>query len=214
MIIRIIYLKINEPNNIMETKYETFDEIGIDEAGRGPLIGRVYAGAVIWSEDLKECPLIKDSKKLSAKKRKLALEWIKSNIKHWAVGYAEHDEIDKLNILNATALAMKRAVKNLNLDTTHYDLIIDGTNWCKKFPEYSVNSVVDGDNKYYSIACASIIAKEYHDEYIKELCEKNPDLDTKYGLSKNMGYGTKVHLEGIKKHGISQYHRKSFKTCK
>jgi ribonuclease HII len=198
----------------METKYETFNEIGIDEAGRGPLIGRVYAGAVIWSENLTPCPLIKDSKKLSAKKRKLALEWIKNNITHWAVGYAEHDEIDDMNILNATALAMKRAVKNLNLDTTHYDLIIDGSNWYKKFPEYNVQSVIDGDNKYYSIACASIIAKEYHDEYIRELCKENPDLDTKYGLNKNMGYGTKVHLEGIKKHGISQYHRKSFKSCK
>lgn len=198
----------------MLTKHQSYNEIGIDEAGRGPLIGRVYAGAVIWPEGLEPSILIKDSKKLSQKKRKLALMWIKENIPKWSVGYAEHNEIDEINILEATKLAMQRAIDNLNVNMDDYELVIDGSGWYKKFPDYRVYSIVDGDNKYYSIAAASIIAKEHHDEYIKELCSNNPELDTKYGLCKNMGYGTKVHLEGIKKYGISEYHRKSFKSCK
>jgi len=195
----------------MLTKYNNYNEIGIDEAGRGPLIGRVYAGAVIWPN--LECDLIKDSKKLSKKKREKALDWIKTNITHWGVGYAEHYEIDQYNILEATKLAMQRAMDNLNVNINDYELIIDGYGWYKKFPDYKVHSVVDGDNKYYSIAAASIIAKEYHDNYIKELCAEDQDLDNKYGILKNMGYGTKKHMEGIKMHGISNYHRKSFKPC-
>jgi len=198
----------------MLTKYTSFNEIGIDEAGRGPLIGRVYAGAVIWPENLIPSPLIKDSKKLSPKKRKLALEWIQNNIPNWSVGFAEHYEIDEINILNATALAMERAVINLNINTDDYELVIDGNDWYKKLPQYKVHSIIDGDNKIYSIAAASIIAKEHHDMYIIKLCQDNNDLDIMYGLTKNMGYGTKVHLEGIKKYGISPYHRKSFKSCR
>lgn len=198
----------------MQHKYNSSNEIGVDEAGRGPLIGRVYAGSVIWPDNLIASPLIKDSKKLTPKKRKLALEWIRENIPKWSYGYAEHTEIDDINILNATALAMQRAIEKLDVSMDIYNVIIDGSNWYKKFPDYNVHSVVNGDNKYYSIACASIIAKEYHDEYIRDLCKNNPELDTKYGLSKNMGYGTKIHIDGIQKYGISMYHRKSFKTCK
>ena len=168
----------------MLSKYNSDNEIGIDEAGRGPLIGRVYAACCVWPQDLVPIPLIKDSKKLSIKNRAKALEWIKLNIPKWSVGYAEHDEIDNINILNATALAMSRAVNKLNI--LDHTLIIDGSNWQKKFPQYKVYSIVDGDNKYLSIACASIIAKEYHDLYIRELCQDNPDLDTKYGLCKNI----------------------------
>lgn len=192
-------------------------EIGIDEAGRGPLIGRVYAGAVIWGKDIEVNPIINDSKKLSAKKRGIALEWIKLNVKAWGVGWAEPEEIDKINILEATKLAMDRAIQNLitnfNLDHSSITLIIDGTGWEKKFTNYKTKSIIKGDAKYLSIAAASIIAKEYHDDYIKNLCLSNSDLNEKYDLLNNMGYGTKKHLSGLEKHGNSEYHRKSFKPC-
>jgi ribonuclease HII len=192
-------------------------EIGLDEAGRGPLIGRVYAGAVIWGEKTKDNDIITDSKKLSAKKRAECLKWIKENVYCWGVGYAEPSEIDSMNILEATQLAMERAIIDLKSklkDNIKIDnLIIDGCYWEKKFPKYNVTSIVKGDSKFLSIAAASIIAKEYHDEHIIELCNKEPDLNSKYGLENNKGYGTKKHMDGIKKHGISQYHRKSFKCC-
>jgi len=184
-------------------------EIGLDEAGRGPLIGNVYAGAVIWPSDV-EPPegLIIDSKKLSSKKRKIALDWIKNNIKYYSVGFATHEEIDNINILEATKLAMERAINKL--PKTEY-LIIDGTGWEKKFNNYKVKSIVKGDNKYYSIAAASILAKEYHDEHILELCNTDSTLIDKYALNKNMGYASKKHIDGIKEFGYTPYHRKSFK---
>ncbi len=196
-------------------KYKNnINEVGLDEAGRGPLIGRVYAGAVIWEQD-KECNLITDSKKLTPKKRQLALNWIKDNIKYWGVGYADEKEIDKINILNATKLAMDRAIEDLknkhNNNISH--LLIDGTGWENKFKanNYKVESIVKGDSLYYSIAAASIIAKEYHDMHIKELISIDPSLDEKYSLSSNMGYPTVKHFDGIKKYGICEFHRKSFK---
>ena len=188
------------------------NEIGLDEAGRGPLIGRVYAGAVIWDQD-KECDLINDSKKLTPKKRKIALEWIKNNIKYWGVGYADEKEIDKINILNATKLAMDRAIEDLKskYNSNSFNLIIDGTGWENKFKNYKVESIVKGDTLYYSIAAASIIAKEYHDAHINELITLDPTLDEKYSLSSNMGYPTKKHFDGINKYGCSEFHRKTFK---
>jgi ribonuclease HII len=201
----------------MLKKYLDDYEIGIDEAGRGPLIGRVYAGAVIWGPDTADCILISDSKKISAKKRAKALAWIKSNVLAWGVGWAEAEEVDSINILNATKLAMDRAIINLtksfNLSQPLNKLIIDGIGWENKFTNYNVTSIVKGDATYLSIAAASIIAKEYHDEYIKQLCLDNPVLNIKYNLENNMGYGTKKHIEGIITHGISKYHRKSFKPC-
>lgn len=199
----------------MKTKYLFDNEIGLDEAGRGPLIGRVYAGAVIW-DATKENSVITDSKKLSPKKRAEALKWIQSNVKAWGVGYAEPSEIDSINILNATKLAMDRAIEDLktkiNLNNP-INLIIDGIGWEKKFSNYNVKSIIQGDANYLSIAAASIIAKEYHDAYIKELCSLNPELNQKYDLENNMGYGTKKHLEGLATHGNSQFHRKTFKPC-
>jgi len=184
-------------------------ECGIDEAGRGPLLGNVYAVALIWDENITPPPnLIIDSKKLTKIKRKKAFEWIKENIKNYGVGYANHDEIDNINILNATNLAMKRAIDNLPIKPTH--LIIDGTGWESKFDGFTVKSIIKGDDKYYSIAAASIIAKELHDEHIKELCNNNPIL-LNYDLLNNMGYGTKKHIDAIKNYGYSNFHRKTFK---
>lgn len=203
----------------MKTQCISINEIGIDEAGRGPLLGRVYAGAVIWG-DCNDCKLINDSKKLSPKKRAIALDWIKSNVKAWGVGYAEAQEIDNINILEATHLAMERAIQNLqdkmllcNL-SQNVTLIIDGMGWEKKFNNFTVKSIIKGDSLYYSIAAASIIAKEYHDMYIKDLCLQYPDLDKKYDIMKNMGYGTKKHLLGLINYGPSDYHRKSFKPIR
>ena len=199
----------------MEKKLLDDNEIGLDEAGRGPLIGRVYAGAVIWGD--KDCDLINDSKKLSQKKRKIALEWIKNNVVAFGVGFIDASEIDEINILEATKKAMDNAIidlkDKLNNNFIIKNLIIDGIGWEKKFNNYNVKSIIKGDSKYYSIAAASIIAKEYHDDYIIDLCEKYPDLVNKYDLLNNKGYGTKKHLEGIEKYGISQFHRKSFKRC-
>jgi ribonuclease HII len=206
----------------MLDKYLDDYEIGIDEAGRGPLIGRVYAGAVIWGPNTKDNKLIIDSKKLSPKKRAEALKWIKSNVFAYGVGYAEPSEIDNINILEATRLAMDRAIinlktyitNNLKIDANKFNnLIIDGIRWENKFNNYNVKSVIKGDATYLSIAAASILAKEEHDEYIKNLCKENPELNEKYDLENNMGYGTKKHLDGLAKYGNSQFHRKTFKPC-
>jgi len=193
-------------NNIDINKHMI--EVGLDEAGRGPLIGRVYAAVVNWG-DTPENINVNDSKKLSPKKRAEVLTWIKENVDEWAVGFAEPEEIDKINILEATKLSMDRALEQLTFKPNY--VIIDGCGWEKKFPEYNLTSIVKGDSKFYSIAAASILAKEFHDDYIKSICLENPDLDEKYGLLSNMGYGTKKHIEGIHKYGLSKYHRKSFK---
>jgi|UniRef100_A0A6C0EDW8 ribonuclease HII len=198
----------------MLKKYLDDFEIGIDEAGRGPLMGRVYAGAVVWGKDTPLNNLIIDSKKLSEKKRAIALDWIKKNVAAWGIGWAEPEEIDTINILEATKLAINRAIINLkesfNIDNIKL-LIIDGNNWENKFLDYESISVIKGDNKYLSIAAASILAKEYHDEYIKQLCIENIDLNEKYCLLKNKGYGTKNHIDGIHKYGLSKFHRLSYK---
>ena len=198
-------------------KYKNdINEIGIDEAGRGPLFGPVYAGAVIWDDKL-DFDLINDSKKLTKKKRKIAFDWILENIKYWGVGYASEKEIDNINILNATKLAMNRAIINLKEKTDNLqikNLIIDGTYWENYDFNYNVESIVKGDTKYYSIASASILAKEFHDKHIKDILNENQELNEKYDLEKNMGYGTKKHIEGLNKYGPSKYHRMTFKRCK
>lgn len=184
-------------------------EVGIDEAGRGPLIGRVYAAAVIWPKNI-DNPDVKDSKKISAKKRKEIKKWIENNSVAFGIGYSEPDEIDEINILQATYLAMHRALDNLK---TKFDSILVDGNRFKKYNKIKHQCIIKGDTKFYSISAASILAKEYHDEHIKELCLMNPELDTKYKLLSNMGYGTKDHINGIKEYGITKYHRTSFKTC-
>lgn len=190
--------------------------IGIDEAGRGPLIGRVYAGAAIWDGTNYNGDFIKDSKKMTPKRRAIALEWIEKNL-IYGVGYADNNEIDDINILNATKLAMDRAIENLlskvkEYNSSELNIYIDGCGWEKYFS--NCTSIVKGDDKYYAIASGSIIAKEYHDKHIVELCDKNPIYNDYYDLLKNKGYPTKKHIEGINKYGITKYHRKSFKSCK
>lgn len=201
-------------------------EIGVDEAGRGPLIGRVYAAAVcvecVENIDQSKDILITDSKKMTKIQRQQAYKWIVENVKDYSVSFAEPSEIDSLNILQATRLSMTRAlqgIKKTNLEETN-TILIDGPRWEDKFDsiknEYKIDikSVIGGDSKHFSISAASILAKEEHDKHIRELCQQYPELNEKYDLLNNMGYGTKKHLEGIRKYGISQFHRKSFKPCK
>ncbi len=198
----------------MENFKENKNEIGIDEAGRGPFFGPVYAGAVIWG-DSSDCDLIKDSKKLSSKKRKEAELWIKNNIKHYGVGFCSSQEIDDLGIVNATQLAMERAISNIDTKLEDTTLVIDGIGWEKRRFKINSNkpnivSVIKGDAKYKNIAAASILAKEAHDRHITEMCIGNSDLVSKYDLINNKGYGTKKHIEGIKKYGLTEFHRQSF----
>ena len=189
------------------------NEIGIDEAGRGPFFGPVYAAAVIWG-DAPDNELIKDSKKLSPKKRKEAVEWIKNNVKDYGLGYCSSTEIDTLGILNATQLAMERSIENLKKENKNNKvIIIDGIGWENrdfKTKFDSLTSVVKGDAKYRNIAAASILAKEAHDEHIIGMCLENEEIAIRYDLLKNKGYGTKKHIEGIKKYGLSEFHRQSF----
>ena len=193
-------------------------EVGIDEAGRGCLLGRVYAAAVIWpneNDQEYEHPIMKDSKKFTREQRENMYDYIKENAIDYAFGYADEKEIDSKNILQANYLAMHRAIDNLNLDIDY--IIVDGNNF-KPYLDSTATviphkCIVKGDTLYYSIAAASIIAKCEHDKYIRELCTEYPDLNEKYNILSNMGYGSKTHMDGLKKHGSSEFHRKSFKCC-
>jgi len=207
-------------------------EIGVDEAGRGPLFGRVYAAAVVLpKDDSFDHSKVKDSKLFTSKKKiGEAANYIMANALAWSVSFEGEDVIDKINILQATQQAMRHAV--LETMKQHdskrerrekYHLLIDG-NYFKpisipntegtKLEVIDFDTVTGGDNKFSSIAAASILAKVFRDEYILDLCAENPELITRYGIDGNKGYGAKVHLDGIKEHGITPWHRKTFGICK
>ena len=174
---------------------------GVDEVGRGSLIGPVYAAAVILKRNIDKSK-IKDSKKLTKKNREILERYIKKN-SYWSIGSASLKEIEKLNILNASLLAMKRAIKKLGKKPSY--VLIDGN----KIPEiknYKLKCIVKGDEKIPQISAASIIAKVTRDRFVKKLSKKF----TKYAWDKNAGYGTKLHLKAIKKFGVTVYHRKKF----
>ena len=195
----------------------TILEAGIDEAGRGCLSGRVYVGAVILPNDIldEKYKEIKDSKKLSKKKRKELRQYIEDIAIAFNVSYAEPNEIDNKNILQATLNTMHLAVEGLDIKPDI--LLVDGDRWnIYTTPDGDViphQLIKGGDNKYYSIAAASILAKVYHDEYVENLCKETPDY-LKYDWLNNMCYGTKKHIEAIKKYGITKHHRKTFGICK
>ena len=198
-------------------------EIGVDEAGRGPMFGRVYTGAVILPKSMEafKHALMKDSKKFhSEKKIREVAAYIKANAIAWAVGYADEREIDQLNIRRATHKAMHQAIKAVidqQSDKKNILLLVDGNDFTPFMVEaQQVQHVCieGGDNTYSCIAAASILAKVARDDYIAELCAQQPDLITRYDLLKNKGYGTKKHMDGIKEHGITAHHRKTFGICK
>lgn len=205
----------------MEYSYNKSDilEAGIDEAGRGCLAGPVVAAAVILPESFPDDTYlqIKDSKKLSEKKRIMLAEYIKKYAKDYSIAFVSAKDIDKINILQASFKAMHTALHNLAVDPEF--LLVDG-HMFKPFNSKKSNDYIDykcikgGDNKYISIAAASILAKTSRDEYMKQLCRKYPELHEKYGWLKNKAYGTKQHRDGIKQYGITNIHRMSFGTCK
>lgn len=177
-------------------------EAGCDEAGRGCLAGSVFAAAVILPPDY-ENELLNDSKQLSEKKRYLLRSMIEKDVLAWAVGVVTAEEIDKINILNASILAMHRALDALSIRPEA--IIVDGNRF-KPYHDVLHTTIVKGDGKYLSIAAASILAKTYRDDYMKAIAEEFPQYD----WQSNKGYPTKKHRAAIKEYGISPYHRKSF----
>jgi len=218
---------------------ENIFEIGVDEAGRGPLFGRVYTAAVILpKDDTFNHSVVKDSKKFHSKKKiEEVAKYIKDNAIAWYVSFEDEKKIDEINILQATQQSMhtsilevrkhfnKKQSENLKEERKDYsyNLLIDGnyfnpittlnkkTNKIEILPYLTIEG---GDNKYSSIAAASILAKVERDKYIDELCEQNPTLVEYYGIDSNKGYGAKRHMDGIKEHGITIWHRRSFGICK
>ena len=182
--------------------YEGLIEAGCDEAGRGCLAGSVYAAAVILPSDYQN-ELLNDSKKLTAKKRYALREVIERDAIAWAVGIVTPEEIDKINILNASFLAMHRALDQLQVRPEA--VIVDGNRF-KPYQDLPSTTIVKGDGKYLSIAAASILAKTYRDDYMLSLAEEYPQYD----WQSNMGYPTKKHRQAIREHGITPYHRKSY----
>lgn len=177
-------------------------EAGCDEAGRGCLAGAVYAAAVVLPKDFRN-ELLNDSKQLPERQRYALREVIEREALAWAVGVVAPQEIDEINILNASFLAMHRAIDQLKVRPQH--LLIDGNRF-KKYPDIPHTTVVKGDGKYLSIAAASILAKTYRDDYMKRLHEEFPC----YGWKRNKGYPTKEHREAIARYGTTPYHRLSF----
>ena len=190
-------------------------EAGVDEAGRGPLFARVYAGVAILPPEDFDHSLMRDSKKLSARKRLIAYDYIKENAIDCATHYVEAHDIDKINIFNATHSAMHGAIDKL---LVRPDIIlVDGGHFrTYTFENRKVDHVCieGGDDAYTPIAAGSILAKVERDKYILDLCDRHENLNEFYGLTSNKGYGTSKHIEGIKLHGITPWHRKTFGICR
>ena len=195
-------------------------EAGCDEAGRGPLAGSVFAAAVVLDTSLVHQPehidwleMLNDSKQLTEKQRNYLRHKIEQYAQAWAVVEVTAEEIDRINIFNASIVGMQRALDKLVLTPQH--IIVDGNKWKPYIPagdvmEIPAQTVVKGDGKYLSIAAASVLAKTYRDEYMLRLHGQYPH----YHWDKNMGYPTKAHYEAIRQYGITPYHRKSFKLNK
>jgi len=204
-------------------------EIGVDEAGRGPMFGRLYvAGAVLPKDDSFRHDWMKDSKKFSSEKKiKTVSDYIKENAISYSIQYIEHDIIDQINIRQSVHKGMHESIREIftksNVKRDNTFLLIDGNDF-KPYTFYDEDreeicalpheTIEGGDNKYTAIAAASILAKVARDEYIYTLCEEYPQLVERYGLGKNKGYGTKQHIDGIREFGITQWHRKTYGLCK
>lgn len=177
-------------------------EAGCDEAGRGPLAGPVFAAAVILPEDFHH-PLLNDSKQMTEKAREELRPIIEREALAWAVEEVSAQEIDEINILNASICGMQRAVRNLHIKPDF--LLIDGNKF-KPFDNYRYECFVKGDGRFAAIAAASVLAKTYRDDYMKKLAVDYPE----YGWERNMGYPTAEHIEAIRRFGYTIHHRKSF----
>ena len=239
--IKEIKRKKQEPKKVKScyTLDEKVFEIGVDESGRGPLFGRVYSAAVILPKDeIFDFSKMKDSKKFHSKKKiQEVAEYIKEHALAWHISYEDEKKIDEIYILQATQLSMHNSItevikkynkimaetQNREKMNYNYTLLIDG-NYFKpltilnkntnKFEPLHYITIEGGDNKYAAIAAASILAKVERDKYIEELCKNNNELIEYYSIDSNKGYGAKKHMDGIKKHGITIWHRRSFAPCK
>jgi ribonuclease HII len=193
---------------------------GVDEVGRGTLFGNVVAACVILPATFKDNMYlqIKDSKKLSFKKRSILAEYIKENAIAYGIGYVTPDVIDKINILRASIEAMHKAIYQVMEKTKVEKLIVDGTQFTPILPLHDEDEIISyecipkADGLYLNVAAASIIAKDYHDKEILKLVNEYPELD-KYDLKNNMGYATVKHRNAIDTYGLHELHRKSFRTC-
>lgn len=189
-------------------------EVGLDEAGRGCLFGRLYVGAVVFSNDtddmfdngvaLKE---IKDSKLLTKRKRDILYDYIQECALDKAVSYAEAEEVDRLNVLQADLATMHRALDSLLVPVER--VLVDGDHW-RPYKDTEGHAIVDGDAQYLAIAAAGILAKVSRDRWVQETVAAHPEWDEWYGLSSNMGYGTAAHMKGLTEHGVTSEHRKSY----
>jgi len=189
-------------------------EVGIDEAGRGPLFGRVYVACVILPKEKTnfDFSIIKDSKRYTSKKKLLEVyEYIKKEATDYSIHYEDEDFIDKYNILETTLHCMHQCL--MKLTTKPNFILVDGDKF-RPYRDISHKCIEGGDDWYASIASASILAKVERDLYIEKLCLENPYLNTRYNLNKNKGYGTKEHLQGIREYGITKWHRKTFGICR
>ena len=234
--------KIKKPRQIQQPLQKFYKEdanifeIGVDEAGRGPLFGRVYTAAVVLpKDDTFDHLCVKDSKKFHSKKKiEDVAEYIKQNAIAWYVSFEDEKVIDEINILQATQRSMHTSIletrkqivgkmKEINATDYRVELLIDGNYFnpvtilnktTSKIETIPYTTIEGGDNKFTAIAAASILAKVERDKYIDDLCEKNPTLSEYYGIDSNKGYGAKRHMDGIKEHGITIWHRRSFGICK
>jgi len=206
-------------------------EIGIDEAGRGPLFGRLYVAAVVLPKNTEFMHKdIKDSKKIKSKKKMTAVsEYIKQNALAYSIQFIEHSEIDEINIRQAVFKAAHRCIKEVNEvvklkdNIARFHIIMDGNDFipythfdkeADRIVSIPYDTIEGGDDKLLAIAAASILAKEARDKYITDLCIEKPVLVERYALDKNMGYGTRKHLDGISAYGITQWHRRTYGQCK
>lgn len=207
-------------NKLYPYKSENDLEIGIDEAGRGCLFGRVYVAGVILPKNIielceEENIIIKDSKKMSKKNKDKARKFIEENAIDYSIVYKDHIDIDENNIFTCTMDAMHEVVDNIIIKPNK--ILVDGNHF-RKYYDSNGNiieheCIIQGDNTYMSIAAASILAKTYKDEYIQNIVIEYPEYE-KYDLLNNSGYGTKSHLDAIEKYGITKHHRKTFGICK
>ena len=240
--VRILSTSYNEAADADDAPPTHKYEIGVDEAGRGPLFGRVYTGAVILPSAAASAAasfdfsLLKDSKKFTSEKKiREVSDYIKQHAVAWAVAYEEPAVIDALNIRRATLQCMRTAINTViknhgssvspspPIPTSDYLLLIDGNDFIpmgnfnqrtSEIENYRHVCVESGDNTYACIAAGSILAKVARDDYIEKLCDEYPVLDELYSLRGNKGYGAKKHMDGIREHGITQWHRRSYGICK
>lgn len=189
---------------------------GLDEAGQGPLLGRVYGAAVILNPHIELHEYLNDSKKMTPKRRAIVRTWIEENAIDYQVCWRDETVIDAKNILEAKMDSWHECLRLLRVEPER--LLVDGTQfrpyWILTDEEEDktipYDLIVGGDAKYACIAAASVLAKEYHDDYIRDLCQQEPRLDKMYNLLSNKGYGTAAHIWGIKEYGPCKYHRRSF----